>query len=132
HAEAFLLILVAYLLLGMAVIAIRWRYGLLRLMAESMASQYGVPRHKVAMAAPIYVLIWPFFAKGLITDRVYIRKAIALYKTNPVKCECGGTLSMDESSVRGILSTGRFTIKCGSCGKKKTSPLEANIQWTDE
>jgi hypothetical protein len=132
QAQVLLLVLGAYFLLGMIVITLRWKHGLLRLMAEAMASQYGVPRDKVSMAAAIYVVIWPFFVKGLITDRMYIRKAISMYRSNPVKCECGGTLAMDEVSVGKILSTARFTTKCGSCGKTKTSPLEANIRWTDE
>jgi hypothetical protein len=132
QSEVLLLVLGVYLLLGMAVIALRWRYGLLRLMAEAMASQYGVPRDKVAMATVLYVLIWPFFVKGFFTDRIYIRRAIAMYASSPLKCDCGGTLAMDEASVRRILAAGRFTVKCEACGKTKTSPLEANIRWTEE
>ena len=121
-----------YLLLGLLVVALRWRYGIIRAMGESIASQYGVPPERVRMALPIYVLIWPLFLRGIFSDRARIAKIRKTWNDRVSKCECGGMLSVDDAQIREAMWTGEVRARCGSCDRGTISKLDIQITWMDE
>jgi len=121
-----------YVLLGIAVVAIRWRYGILRAMGESIASQYGVPPERVRMAFPIYVAIWPFFVRGIFSDRARIARIRRAWNETAQRCDCGGTFAIDDAQVRRAMHQGEVTAVCGLCSCTRTSEMNIRIDWKDE